>query len=155
MAYHRYHQVDTRIVRIFNTYGPRMRPADGRVVSNFIVQALEGRPITVYGDGSQSRSFCFVDDLIEGIFRLFQRGGADPVNIGNDGEFTVLELAEKVTKLVNASSSVVLEPLPVDDPKQRQPDLSLARASLDWAPTVTLDEGLSLTVEYFRQAIHA
>jgi len=155
MAYHRYHQVDTRIVRIFNTYGPRMRPADGRVVSNFIVQALEGRPITVYGDGSQSRSFCFVDDLIEGIFRLFQRGGADPVNIGNDGEFTVLELAEKVTKLVNASSTVVLEPLPVDDPKQRQPDLSLARASLDWAPTVTLDEGLARTVEYFRQAIHA
>ena len=155
MAYHRYHQVDTRIVRIFNTYGPRMRPADGRVVSNFIVQALAGRPITVYGDGSQSRSFCFVDDLIEGIFRLFQRGGADPVNIGNDGEFTVLELAEKVTKLVNASSTVVLEPLPVDDPKQRQPDLSLARASLDWAPTVTLDEGLARTVEYFRQAIHA
>ena len=155
MAYHRYHQVDTRIVRIFNTYGPRMRPADGRVVSNFIVQALEGRPITVYGDGSQSRSFCFVDDLIEGIFRLFARGGADPVNIGNDGEFTVLELAEKVTKLVGASSTVVLEPLPVDDPRQRQPDLSLARASLDWAPTVTLDAGLERTVEYFRQAIHA
>ena len=155
MAYHRYHQVDTRIVRIFNTYGPRMRPADGRVVSNFIVQALEGRPITVYGDGSQSRSFCFVDDLIEGIFRLFGRGGADPVNIGNDGEFTVLELAEKVTKLVGASSTVVLEPLPVDDPRQRQPDLSLARASLDWAPTVTLDAGLERTVEYFRQAIHA
>ncbi len=155
MAYHRYHEVDTRSVRIFNTYGPRMRPADGRVVSNFIVQALEGRPITVYGDGSQSRSFCFVDDLIEGIFRLFGRGGADPVNIGNDGEFTVLELAEKVTKLVGASSTVVLEPLPVDDPRQRQPDLSLARASLDWAPTVTLDAGLERTVEYFRQAIHA
>ena len=119
------------------------------------MQALEGRPITVYGDGSQSRSFCFVDDLIEGIFRLFGRGGADPVNIGNDGEFTVLELAEKVTKLVGASSTVVLEPLPVDDPRQRQPDLSLARASLDWAPTVTLDAGLERTVEYFRQAIHA
>ncbi len=155
MAYHRYHQVDTRIVRIFNTYGPRMRPADGRVVSNFIVQALEGRPITVYGDGSQTRSFCFVDDLIEGIFRLFEHGGPDPVNIGNDGEFTVLELAEKVTKLVDDGAEVVMEPLPVDDPKQRQPDLSLARASLDWGPTVTLDEGLARTVEYFRQAIHA
>ncbi|MCZ6917616.1 MAG: SDR family oxidoreductase [Gemmatimonadetes bacterium] len=155
MAYHRYHEVDTRIVRIFNTYGPRMRPADGRVVSNFIVQALQGRPITVYGDGSQTRSFCFVDDLIEGIFRLFERGGADPVNIGNDGEFTVRELAEKVTSLVGSRSSVVTEALPEDDPRQRRPDLSLANTTLDWRPQITLDEGLARTVEYFRQAIHA
>jgi dTDP-glucose 4,6-dehydratase len=150
MAYHRYHGVDTRIVRIFNTYGPRMRRHDGRVVSNFIVQALEGKPLTVYGDGSQSRSFCYVDDLIEGIYRLFHDGGADPVNIGNDREFTVRELADIVVKLVGGNSEVVMEPLPTDDPKQRRPDLTIAREKLGWGPQVPLEEGLERTIEFFR-----
>ncbi len=155
MAYHRYHGLDTRIVRIFNTYGPRMRPGDGRVVSNFIVQALQGKPLTVYGDGSQTRSFCYVDDLIEGIYRLFHDGGADPVNIGNDGEFTVSELAEMVVRLVGGDSKVVMEPLPVDDPRQRRPDLSVARRMLGWGPTVTLEEGLGKTIDYFREVVAA
>lgn len=155
MAYHRYHGLDTRIVRIFNTYGPRMRPGDGRVVSNFIVQALQGKPLTVYGDGSQTRSFCYVDDLIEGIYRLFQDGGADPVNIGNDGEFTVSELADIVVRLVGGDSKIVMEPLPVDDPRQRRPDLSVARRMLGWGPTVTLEEGLGKTIDYFREAVAA
>jgi dTDP-glucose 4,6-dehydratase len=155
MAYHRYHGLDTRIVRIFNTYGPRMRPGDGRVVSNFIVQALQGKLLTVYGDGSQSRSFCYVDDLIEGIYRLFHNGGADPVNIGNDGEFTVSELAGIVVRLVGGDSKVVMEPLPVDDPRQRQPDLSVARRMLGWGPTVTLEEGLGKTIDYFRAVVAA
>ena len=153
MAYHRYHGLDTRIVRIFNTYGPRMRPGDGRVVSNFIVQALQGKPLTVYGDGSQTRSFCYVDDLIEGIYRLFQDGSADPVNIGNDGEFTVSELAEMVVGLVGGDSKIVMEPLPVDDPRQRRPDLSVARRMLGWGPTVTLEEGLGKTIHYFREVV--
>ncbi len=153
MAYHRYHGLDTRIVRIFNTYGPRMRPGDGRVVSNFIVQALQGTPLTVYGDGSQTRSFCYVDDLIEGIYRLFQDGGADPVNIGNDGEFTVSELAEMVVGLVGGDSKIVIEPLPVDDPRQRRPDLSVARRMLGWGPTITLEEGLGKTIHYFREVV--
>ncbi len=153
MAYHRYHGLDTRIVRIFNTYGPRMRPGDGRVVSNFIVQALRGDPITVYGDGEQTRSFCYVDDLVEGIYRLFHDGGADPVNIGNDGEFTVRELAELVVRLVGSESKIVLEPLPVDDPKQRRPDLTRAGDTLGWGPKIPLEEGLQRTVEYFRQVI--
>ena len=153
MAYHRYHGLDTRIVRIFNTYGPRMRPGDGRVVSNFIVQALQGTPLTVYGDGSQTRSFCYVDDLIEGIYRLFQDGSADPVNIGNDGEFTVSELAEMVVGLVGGDSKIVMEPLPVDDPRQRRPDLSVAKRMLGWGPTVSLKEGLGKTIDYFREVV--
>jgi dTDP-glucose 4,6-dehydratase len=155
MAYHRYHGVDTRIVRIFNTYGPRMRPRDGRVVSNFIVQALSGEPLTVYGDGRQTRSFCYVDDLVEGITRLFLRGTADPVNLGNPDEFTVLQLAELVLKLTEAPGPIVRKPLPVDDPKVRQPDIALARRVLDWAPTVPLEDGLRRTITYFRERLGA
>ncbi len=150
MAYHRYHGMDTRIIRIFNTYGPRMRPNDGRVVSNFIVQALEGKPLTVYGDGSQSRSFCYVDDLIEGIMRLFARGGSEPVNVGNPTEFTVRQLADVVLRLTGSSSEVTLEELPTDDPKVRQPDISRAAAELGWEPKVSLEAGLEMTVPYFR-----
>ncbi|OGU01523.1 MAG: NAD-dependent dehydratase [Gemmatimonadetes bacterium GWC2_71_10] len=150
MAYHRYHGVDTRIVRIFNTYGPRMRPRDGRVVSNFIVQALAGEPLTVYGDGSQTRSFCYVDDLVEGILRLFQRGDSEPTNIGNPVEFTVRQLAEHVLRLTGSSSKIVAEPLPVDDPKVRQPDISRARRTLGWEPQVPLEQGLQRTIGYFR-----
>src|SRR3989475_2230878 len=129
IAYHRYHKLDTRIVRIFNTYGPRMRPRDGRVVSNFIVQALKGEPLTVYGDGSQTRSFCYVDDLIEGIVRLYERGGPEPTNIGNPNEFTVRQLAERVLRLTGSRSPVVERPLPPVDPKVRQPDITRARRS--------------------------
>ena len=150
MAYHRYHKLDPRIVRIFNTYGPRMRPKDGRVVSNFIVQAIKGDPLTVYGDGSQTRSFCYVDDLIDGIVRLFERGGSDPTNIGNPHEFTVRQLAELVLRLTGSRSAIVEQPLPTDDPKVRQPDIRHARATLDWEPRVSLEEGLRRTIEYFR-----
>ncbi len=150
MAYHRFHGVDTRIVRIFNTYGPRMRPHDGRVVSNFIVQALAGEPLTVYGDGSQTRSFCYVDDLVEGIVRLFERGDSEPMNIGNPVEFTVRQLAEHVLRLTGSGSPIVAEPLPVDDPKVRQPDISRARRVLGWEPQVPLERGLERTIEYFR-----
>ena len=150
MAYHRFHNVDTRIVRIFNTYGPRMRPSDGRVVSNFIVQALRKQPLTIYGDGTQTRSFCYVDDLIEGIVRLFFQGSADPVNIGNPGEFTVRQLADLVLRLTGSSSPVVERPLPVDDPRVRRPDIARAKATLDWEPQVTLEEGLKRTIAYFR-----
>jgi nucleoside-diphosphate-sugar epimerase len=150
MAYHRYHGLDTRIVRIFNTYGPRMRPNDGRVVSNFIVQALRGEPLTVYGDGSQTRSFCYVDDLVEGIVRLFERGTAEPTNIGNPHEFTVRQLAERVLALTGSRSQIVERPLPVDDPQVRQPDIAFARETLGWEPRVMLDEGLRRTIEYFR-----
>ena len=150
MAYHRYHKLDTRIVRIFNTYGPRMRPKDGRVVSNFIVQAIKGDPLTVYGDGSQTRSFCYVDDLIEGIVRLFERGGSDPTNIGNPHEFTVRQLAELVLRLTGSRSAIVEQPLPTDDPKVRQPDIRHARETLDWEPRVPLEDGLRRTIEYFR-----
>src|SRR3989440_7163828 len=153
MAYHRYHGVDTRIVRIFNTYGPAMRPKDGRVVSNFIVQALKGEPLTVYGDGSQTRSFCYVDDLIEGIVRLFERGGPDPVNIGNPREFTVRELAGLVLRLTGSKSPIVERPLPVDDPKVRQPDITRAHTLLAWEPRVTLEDGLRRTIDYFRAVI--
>ena len=155
MAYHRYHGIDTRIVRIFNTYGPRMRPSDGRVVSNFIVQALSGEPLTIYGDGSQSRSFCYVDDLIEGIHRLWERGGPDPTNIGNPGEFTVRQLAETVLRLTGSASDIVYQPLPTDDPKQRRPDITKASTELGWEPHVPLEEGLKRTIPYFQQILAA
>jgi len=150
MAYHRFHGVDTRIVRIFNTYGPRMRPRDGRVVSNFIVQALTGEPITIYGDGSQTRSFCYVDDEIDGIVRLFHHGDAEPVNVGNPDEYTVRELAELVVELTGTRSEIVVRPLPADDPRLRRPDISRARARLGWEPKVGLRDGLTRTIEYFR-----
>ncbi len=153
MAYHRYHGLDTRLVRIFNTYGPRMRPNDGRVVSNFIVQALKGEPLTVYGDGSQTRSFCYVDDLIDGIVRLFERGDPEPTNIGNPNEFTVRQLAEVVLQLTDSRSQIVERPLPVDDPKVRQPDIARARATLGWEPAVSLEQGLQHTIEYFRTLV--
>jgi UDP-glucuronate decarboxylase len=152
--YHRENKVDIRVVRIFNTYGPRMLANDGRVVSNFIVQALQGRDITVYGDGTQTRSFCYVDDLIEGFVRLMNTEGiTGPVNIGNPGEFTMLELAEKVLDLVGGKSKIVHRPLPQDDPLQRQPDISLAREKLGWEPTVPLEEGLRRTIAYFRKSL--
>ncbi|UCG88777.1 MAG: SDR family oxidoreductase [Gemmatimonadota bacterium] len=155
MAYHRHHGMDTRIVRIFNTYGPRMRPNDGRVVSNFIVQALRGEPLTVYGDGSQTRSFCYVDDQIEGIMCLFERGGSDPVNIGNPDEFTVSELAALVIELTGSASEIEYRPLPVDDPRVRCPDISKAKTELGWEPRVSLEEGLARTIEYFRASLAA
>jgi dTDP-glucose 4,6-dehydratase len=153
MAYHRFHGVETRIVRIFNTYGPRMRPGDGRVVSNFIVQALRGDPITVYGDGSQTRSFCYVDDLIDGIFRLFHSDRAEPLNIGNPDEFTVRELADRVLAMIPGRSEVRALPLPEDDPKVRRPDITAARAVLGWEPRVPLAEGLARTIPYFRGVV--
>jgi dTDP-glucose 4,6-dehydratase len=153
MAYHRYHGLDTRIVRIFNTYGPRMRPDDGRVVSNFIAQALRGEPLTVYGDGSQTRSFCYVDDLIDGIVRMFERGTDEPTNLGNPDEFTVRQLAERVLALTGSRSPIVERPLPVDDPRVRRPDIARARATLDWEPRVPLDEGLRRTIQYLRGVV--
>jgi len=174
MAYHRYHGLDTRIVRIFNTYGPQMRPNDGRVVSNFIVQALTGKPLTVYGDGSQTRSFCYVDDLIEGVTRLLlvpsdrtpaertDRGFIyqpsfesihDPINIGNPEELSVLEIARKVQVLVGTEVPIEFEPLPADDPKVRRPNITRARKLLNWEPKVSLEEGLTRTVEYFRKRL--
>ena len=155
MAYHRYHGVDTRIVRIFNTYGPRMRPYDGRVVSNFIVQALNGEPLTVYGDGSQTRSFCYVDDEIDGIYRLFHEGDSDPTNIGNPDEYTVRELAELVLELTGSDSTVEYRELPSDDPKQRRPDITRARSRLGWAPRVDVRDGVARTIEYFRSLLNS
>ena len=155
MAYHRYHGVDTRIVRIFNTYGPRMRHDDGRVVSNFIVQALNGEQLTVYGDGKQTRSFCYVDDEVEGILRLFEKGSADPVNIGNPNEFTINQLAELVLEITGSSSELTYQDLPQDDPKVRQPDITLARQMLGWEPQVELRDGLAKTVEYFAASMSA
>ncbi len=150
--YHRENGVDIRVVRIFNTYGPRMNPDDGRVVSNFIVQSLRGEDITVYGDGSQTRSFCYVDDLIEGFLRLMeQEKTVGPVNIGNPGEFTMLELAELVLKKVGGKSKIVHQDLPADDPRQRQPDISLAKKYLGWQPAVSLEQGIEKTIDYFRQ----
>ena len=178
MAYHRYHAVNTRIARIFNTFGPRMRPNDGRVVSNFIVQALQGKPLSVFGDGSQTRSFCYVDDLVRGImvllmldsdktveqrrdrkFLLRQEEGDnvssmdEPVNIGNPRELTVLEIAKLVLKLTRSSSQITHHPLPADDPKVRRPDISRARTLLKWEPQVQLEDALLRTIEYFRQVI--
>ena len=153
MAYHRYHGVETRIVRIFNTYGPRMRPNDGRVVPAFIQQALTGAPLTVFGDGSQTRSFCYVDDLIEGIYRLLMSDRSDPTNVGNPGEMTILQFAERILALTGGTSTIEYRPLPVDDPKTRQPDIAMARQHLDWEPRVPLDDGLAKTIEYFRQLL--
>jgi dTDP-glucose 4,6-dehydratase len=153
MAYHRFHGVDTRIVRIFNTYGPRMRPSDGRVVSNFIVQALQGEDLTVYGNGEQTRSFCYVEDEVEGLYRLFMSDYTLPMNIGNPVEFTILELAQKVLAMVGGKSRIEYRPLPEDDPKVRQPDITLARKVIGWEPRVTLDEGLKRTIPYFRARV--
>ena len=153
MAYHRYHGIDVRIVRIFNTYGPRMRPNDGRVVSNFLVQALEGKPLTIYGDGSQSRSFCFVEDEIRGFLALLDGDEIGPVNIGNPNEFTMLELADLVLEVTGSPSEIVYEPLPVDDPKQRRPDITLAKETLGWEPQIQLREGLTRTAEHFRTVV--
>lgn len=156
MDYHRQNRVDIRIIRIFNTYGPRMHPNDGRVVSNFIVQALKGEDITIYGDGHQTRSFCYVDDLVEGMIRLMDAEGPDmhlPVNIGNPGEFTIRELAEKVIAMVGSKSKLVMQDLPSDDPKQRRPDISRARSILDWNPTIALDTGLERTIAFFREEL--
>jgi UDP-glucuronate decarboxylase len=152
--YYRENRVDIRVIRIFNTYGPRMHPNDGRVVSNFIVQALQGQDLTIYGDGTQTRSFCFVDDLIEGFVRFMaQTETVGPLNLGNPSEFTMLELAELTLKLVGGKSKIVHKPLPADDPRQRQPDITLARKILKWEPTVPLAEGLQRTIEYFRGRI--
>ena len=155
--YHRQHELDIKVVRIFNTYGPRMHPNDGRVVSNFIVQALRGEDITIYGDGSQTRSFCYVDDMVEAFVRMMDSDGGftGPVNIGNPVEFTMIELAEKVLQLVGGKSKVIHKPLPADDPRQRQPDISLARDKLAWEPRVNLDEGLAETIRYFRHLLDA
>jgi dTDP-glucose 4,6-dehydratase len=153
MAYHRFHGVETRIVRIFNTYGPRMRPGDGRVVSNFIVQALRGEPLSIYGEGRQTRSFCYVDDLVEGIYRLFLSDRAEPTNIGNPNEFTVRELAEEVLRQTGSSSTLEFRPLPEDDPQVRRPDIGVARAVLGWEPAVPLVEGLRRTIPHFRTLV--
>ncbi len=155
MAYHRYHGVDTRIARIFNCFGPRMRPADGRVVSNFIVQALRNEPLTIYGDGSQTRSFCYVDDEVEGIFRLFHSDRKDPTNIGNPHEFTIAELAELVLEETESQSDIEFRPLPEDDPKVRRPDISVAMEVLGWEAITTLHEGLRKTIPYFRELVES
>jgi UDP-glucuronate decarboxylase len=154
--YYRQHQTDIKVVRIFNTYGPRMHPNDGRVVSNFIVQALQGKDITIYGDGSQTRSFCYVDDLIAAMVKMMnsEEGFTGPVNIGNPGEFTMLELAQLVLKLSNSKSKIVYQPLPSDDPKQRQPDITLAKAKLAWEPKVKLEDGLKETIAYFKKLLN-
>ena len=154
MDYHRQNSVDIRIMRIFNTYGPRMHPNDGRVVSNFIVQALQGQDITVYGEGQQTRSFCYMDDLLEGMVRLMEHPQLlGPVNIGNPNEFTILELAQKVIELTQSSSKIIFQDLPSDDPKQRQPNIELAKSALDWEPQVKLEEGLSRTIKYFKNIL--
>ena len=153
MAYHRYHELDIKIVRIFNTYGPRMRVRDGRAVPNFIAQALRGDDITVYGDGSQTRSFCYVSDLVAGIIRLMEADTNEPVNIGNPKEMTILEIAEAIIRLTGSSSRIVHGELPVDDPKVRQPDITRARKLLEWQPTVNLTDGLTKTIEYFREKL--
>jgi len=150
--YHRQHKLNIRVCRIFNTYGPRMHPEDGRVVSNFIMQALRGEPLTLYGDGEQTRSFCYVDDLVEGMMRLMDADDATtgPINLGNPGEFTIRQLAETVAELVGSNTDIVFKPLPEDDPMQRCPDITLAKSALDWEPTIQLREGLQKTIDYFR-----
>ena len=151
-AYHRYHGVNTHLVRIFNTYGPRLNPSDGRVISNLMMQALRGGPLTIYGDGSQTRSFCYVSDLIEGIVRLAKSAEHDPVNIGNPVEFTILECAQEVQALVGSDCEIVFQPLPQDDPTRRRPDITRAKTLLGWKPMVSLREGLALSLEYFKEA---
>jgi UDP-glucuronate decarboxylase len=153
--YHRQHRLRIKVARIFNTYGPRMHPNDGRVVSNFILQALQGEPITLYGDGSQTRSFCYVDDLVDGLMRLMNSPDdfTGPVNLGNPGEFTILELANKVLEITGAKSKIVMKPLPVDDPRQRKPDISLARETLGWEPKIPLQDGLVKTIAYFEKLL--
>ena len=155
--YHRQHHLEIKVARIFNTYGPRMHPKDGRVVSNFIVQSIRGENITIYGDGSQTRSFCYVDDLIEGFVRLMATSPdvTGPINLGNAGEFTIKQLAETIIDMVGGNSELVFEPLPNDDPKQRQPDISLAKKTLDWEPKIKLENGLEKTIEYFRKIVLA
>ena len=153
MAYHRFHKVDTKIVRIFNTYGPRMRLRDGRVVPAFVGQALRGEPLTVFGEGQQTRSFCFCSDLIDGIYRLSQSDYHEPVNIGNPTEFTILDFAKLIIKLTGSQSTIVNKPLPVDDPKQRRPDITRARKLLGWEPKVKLDDGLRQSIEFFRDKV--
>ena len=155
--YHRQHQLEIKVVRIFNTYGPRMHPQDGRVVSNFIMQALQGDPITIYGNGKQTRSFCYCDDLIEGFLRLMASNSSvtGPINLGNPGEFTMIELAETILELTNSSSELIFKPLPEDDPKQRRPDITLAKRHLNWEPQVELREGLVKTIAYFDTLLNA
>ncbi len=153
MAYHRYHGIETRIVRIFNTYGPRMRVHDGRAIPAFMSQALRGEDVTVFGDGSQTRSLCYVSDLVEGIFRLMMSEESDPVNIGNPAEMTIRQLAERIIALTGSKSRIVTRPLPVDDPKVRQPDITRARTLLGWEPKVPLDQGLAVTLDYFRRKL--
>jgi dTDP-glucose 4,6-dehydratase len=155
LAYHRAHDLDVRIVRIFNTYGPRLRPADGRVVSNFLVQAMRGEPLTVFGDGKQTRSFCYVEDEIRGILALLDSDHVGPVNIGNPNEFTILDLAEAVIDVTGSKSEIAFEPLPVDDPTQRKPDITLAKELLGWSPTVELREGLERTHAWYRDKFGA
>ena len=153
--YHRQHKLKIKVARIFNTYGPRMHPNDGRVISNFIMQALQGKPITVFGDGSQTRSFCYVDDLCDALVRLMKTSDdiIGPINLGNPGEFTILELAEKVIELTDSKSEIIFKPLPADDPRQRQPDITLAREVLGWEPKVPLEEGLKKTILYFQELL--
>lgn len=151
--YHRQNKVDIRVARIFNTYGPRMLENDGRVVSNFVVQALRGEPLTVYGDGSQTRSFCYVSDLVEGLIRLMNNDFIGPVNLGNPGEYTILELAQMIQNRINPDAELIFNPLPQDDPKQRQPDITRAKTYLSWEPTIPLEEGLELTIDDFRQRL--
>ena len=153
MAYHRTHQVDTRIVRIFNTHGPRMQVSDGRAVPNFMAQAIRGEPLTVYGDGSQTRSLCYVTDLVRGVLAALARGDEMPVNLGNPEEVTVLELAQTIVRLAGSSSKIEHTDLPADDPKQRRPDISRASSLLGWEPEVGLEDGLRLTLEYFRSVL--
>jgi len=153
--YHRQHNLDIKVVRIFNTYGPRMVANDGRVVSNFIVQALKGEPITIYGDGKQTRSFCYVDDLVDGMIKMMQteKGFTGPVNLGNPGEFSILELAEKIIELTNSKSEIEHKPLPEDDPKRRKPDITLAKNKLQWEPKIKLEDGLKETIKYFKELL--
>jgi len=153
MAYHRYHNLETRIVRIFNTFGPRMRLRDGRAIPNFIMQALTGQPITVYGDGSQTRSFCYITDQVDGLFKLLMSNENEPVNIGNPEEIPLIEIAKEIIELTNSKSKIIFEELPVNDPKVRQPDITKARTKLGWEPKVNRREGLKKTIQYFKELI--
>ena len=153
MAYHRYHGVDTKIVRIFNTYGPRMRLDDGRVLPNFIKQALNNEELTVFGDGEQTRSFCYVNDLVQGIDKLLESSEIYPVNLGNPNEITILEFAQNILDLTNSKSKIAFHPLPSDDPKRRQPDISKANNTLNWSPKISLDQGLKITIDYFKKLL--